>query len=372
MLFVDIEARDYAPMATSRGLASLPDKNGMTDWLRILYPDLASQSFDLSISCDGKDVAPGEPIPEDFARLTVHVDLPSSAFGNLAGADPTMNSQSRRSSEVSTKRPSESTTPTSVKKTKSSGIDPDEVNQALQAAASPPRPTIRDHGKDRETFQRVLGTAAMVRDQCCVVTRNTNPTQLECAHVLPPPAAEIFFRQPGAPRTCAIPVVNKRDTGPDWCPSYDVRNSMMLQRNLHSGYDDFAWSVTGSDGIFSVFLFTDTCDGVEHGARLKFPLPVEGAPAKYRTTYIDQFPDGRTFRRHFEEAVRRHFKAAGTPDRDSDRENARTNDYLQHEREESDSEIDSDPEDFMFTKARPLRTDSNLTIGEILSIPGYE
>ncbi|KAJ3159251.1 hypothetical protein HDU86_001854 [Geranomyces michiganensis] len=249
MLFVDIEARDHVPMATSRGLAFLPDTNeGIKDWLRILYPDLASQSaFDLSVSCVGRELVPGEPMPEDLASITVHVDLPSSTFGALAGADPTMNPQSCRSSQLSTKRPSESTTPTSVKKTKSSEVDPDEVNQALQAAVGPPprRPTVRDHRKDRETFQRALGTAAMIRDQ---------------------------------------------------------------------------------------------------------------------TTYIDQFPDEKTFRRHFQEAVRRRFKAAGTPDTDAGGDNARTNDDLQHE---EDSEIDSDPDDFMFTKAAPLRTDGNLTIRDL-------
>ncbi|KAJ3131955.1 hypothetical protein HDU90_007617 [Geranomyces variabilis] len=143
----------------------------------------------------------------------------------------------------------------------------------------------------------------------------------------------------------------------------------MLECALHHDYDDFSWWVTGGNGIFRVFAFGDHL-GSKHGTQLKFPGPVEGAPNEYKDTYIDQFPHAETCRRHFEEALIRRFRAAGSrPDSDND-ELFETTDPIAAV--ESDDEIEEDSVDFMHTNGRPLRTDSNITIGDILSSPEYE
>ncbi|KAJ3154583.1 hypothetical protein HDU89_007821 [Geranomyces variabilis] len=182
--------------------------------------------------------------------MTVSVDLPSYAFGEPAERDTGMNVPTQGSS---------------------AGVNPDELSFTLKAVST--------SGSRHEA---------------------TNPRFLECAHVVTPPAAEIFFSQVRAPCTLGLPAVTTQDRGPDWCYSYDVTNGMMLECALHRGYDDFLWSVTGGNGIYRAFVFVDDHVGLEHGAQLKFPGPVERAQNKYKNTYIkNQFPHAKSFRRHY-------------------------------------------------------------------------
>ncbi|KAJ3023971.1 hypothetical protein HKX48_008585 [Thoreauomyces humboldtii] len=160
----------------------------------------------------------------------------------------------------------------------------------------------------------------------------------------------------------------------------------MLDRNLHSAYDRFLWSITGNIGHFTVFVFTQF-PSVTHGQRIRFPPLLEGAPESGKTFYARRFPDVRTFRHHFEEAVRRWFRAAGEREDDTEGGGAEATGLVDEETENAsvttvayDSGDDSDRkggEDSGDTRQmtmqdlmdswKPLRrTESSLTIADLL------
>ncbi|KAJ3135547.1 hypothetical protein HDU90_003950 [Geranomyces variabilis] len=260
----------------ARSLDILPrralDRSLGKDLLAILFPHLADYpAADLELAYDGRALLPGQtaPLRSSFTMVTVTVNLPHDVFGPPAQADPDF----------------AGTAPDSPMSSDDSDTDPlpgsGRVVKCRLGRDFCPLPRHRDHTQERAAFQKPLASNTMARDSCCVVTRVPFPDQLHCAHVLPPAVALKHFNEPGGPNPAGIPIASNRYNVPNFTPSYDVRNAMILRKDLHAGYKAFEWSVT----------------------------VIDGAEPEHRNYYQDCFPDARTFRAHFEEAVRRWFQA---------------------------------------------------------------
>ncbi|KAJ3180533.1 hypothetical protein HDU87_002042 [Geranomyces variabilis] len=354
--------------------------------LAILFPHLAETPTNvIKIAYD--NMPSGQAAPSSFTTVTVTVNLPHNVFGKPAGSDLDF-SRTATSSVTSSKRATPSGSPSSSKKPKFS-VDPAAVAAALLAAADSSLPSSapasvpgpaplevitasRDHAKDRATFQKPLAAHTMVRDSCCVVTRNPMDSFLDCAYVLPPAVAVTFFVQPGAPIPAGVPTVNTVASGPDSTPSYDVRNAMMLSAGLHKGYDCFEWSIVGRDGLFSVFVFAAGLSEYD-GRRLRFPPLIEGAAPRHATFYQDRFPDARTFRHHFEECVRRWFRAEGAEEDEPDIGTAGATALASAPAAEphaDETDHEDDPGDFMYLKSNAYESDTDNSLQEIFRFPG--
>ncbi|KAJ3148761.1 hypothetical protein HDU89_004611 [Geranomyces variabilis] len=267
----------------ARSLDILPrrafDRSLGKDLLAILFPHLADYpAADLELAYDGRALLPGQaaPLRSSFTTVTVTVNLPHDVFGPPARADADFAGTAPDSAVFSDDSDTDSL-PGSGR-----------VVECRLGRDFLPLPRHRDHTQDRAAIQKPLASITMVRDSCCVVTRVPFPDQLNCAHVLPPAVALKHFNEPGGPIPAGIPMASNRYTVLNSTLSYDVRNAMILRKDLHAGYKAFEWSVTGIDGRYQVFVFRGS-DGYD-GRQLRFPPLIDGAEPEHRNYYQDCFP----------------------------------------------------------------------------------
>ncbi|KAI8816035.1 uncharacterized protein EV422DRAFT_572096 [Fimicolochytrium jonesii] len=116
-----------------------------------------------------------------------------------------------------------------------------------------------------------------------------------------------FNARPASLRSLT-PTVARKTGATDYTAGYDVRNAMTLAQVLHSGFDAYKWGIITVANQLRTFNFTMPQSDLTDGP---IRIPARGVFPGAETYYQDQFPDPALFRFHFEECVRRNFRAEG-------------------------------------------------------------
>ncbi|KAJ3170389.1 hypothetical protein HDU88_009018 [Geranomyces variabilis] len=191
---------------------------------------------------------------------------------------------------------------------RSRGVIPSSATTTPSASGQSTPVEPRDLKNDRATFQPLLKQLTMIRDGGCIVTGNPFPSSLQCSHIIPPAIANDWFNARPASLRSLTPTVARKTGATDYTAGYDVRNALTLTQVLHSGFDAYKWGIITEANQLRTFNFTMPPSDLTDGP---IRIPARGVFPGAETYYQDQFPDPALFRFHFEECVRRNFRAEG-------------------------------------------------------------
>ncbi|KAI9017678.1 hypothetical protein BC832DRAFT_588933 [Gaertneriomyces semiglobifer] len=181
-----------------------------------------------------------------------------------------------------------------------STVDPADVAERLELLQEEVRMSV-------DLMQARMKSAAMIRDRACVVSGQVTLDDCDAAHVLSPEYAYSFFDSASVAQHCLARVRNPSRLG----RSYDVRNCLMMLKQIHAQFDQFKFSVYVKEGKTFAFVFAedDSLLGVKHNAPLLMPTRFEGtADLEY---YMKQWPCEHVLMEHFRQAVLRRCRASG-------------------------------------------------------------
>ncbi|KAI9012986.1 hypothetical protein BC832DRAFT_274342 [Gaertneriomyces semiglobifer] len=187
---------------------------------------------------------------------------------------------------------------------------------------------------ESDCLQSVLREWCFRRDQACVITGAMDG--LDCAHILAPSYSTEWFVVGDRRRLCAfLPMVAGRTN-----PGIDVRNAVMMSKDVHSLFDEFKFSIFPEGDKFKVFqFFMKSLPGMKHGAEIITPrIDERFQDPRY---YADLFPDKEVFLEHFRQAVLFNAQGAADFDQFSDDDDCDSVDPMEWNDESSDS-LDGD------------------------------